>query len=217
MSRERFMQNVRRALGRSGAVPEAPPPPHIDEPIVRLVHTEVGLSELFVRMARQNQMVVEQVSVEELAKRLIASLRAHECRRNALSGGGLVEKLQLVSALRADGFHAKSWDEMTLDELYDVDAGVTDVRFAVAETGSLVIDGSRAHGRGLSLVPPAHFAVVESKNLVPDLVDLFDQLSRDAQPANSVIITGPSKTADIEMNLVTGVHGPGVVHVFMVK
>jgi L-lactate dehydrogenase complex protein LldG len=104
---------------------------------------------------------------------------------------------------------------MALDGLYDVDCGVTDVRFAVAETGSLVIDGSREHARALSLVPPVHLAIVQPQNLLADLVDLFERLARDAQPRNTVIITGPSKTADIEMNLVTGVHGPGVVQVML--
>jgi L-lactate dehydrogenase complex protein LldG len=219
MSRERVMQNVRRALGRSGAAPapEPPPPPHIDEPIVRLVQSAIGLPELFVRMARQNQMVVEQVRADEVVERLIASLRSHACRSVALSAGGVLEKLRLTPALQSAGFVAKAWDEMTLDELYDVDAGVTEVRFAVAETGSLVIDGSSAHGRALSLVPPVHVAVVEPKNLLPDLVDLFDHVARDAQPANTVVITGPSKTADIEMNLVTGVHGPGVVHLLLLS
>ena len=218
MSRQRVMENVRRALGRSGAAPapEPPPPPRIDEAIVRLVRSEIGLPELFVRMAQQNQMVVEHVSVEDVVDRLIASLRAHACRRVALSAGGLLEKLQLAAMLQSAGFEAKAWNDMTLDELYEADAGVTDVRFAVAETGSLVIDGSRGHGRGLSLVPPMHVSVVEPTNLLPDLVDLFEQLARDTQPPNTVIITGPSKTADIEMNLVTGVHGPGAVHVLLV-
>ena len=221
MSRDRVMQNVRRALGRSVAAPQQaplpPPPPRIDESIVRLVHSVLGLDELFVRMARENQMAVEQVSTGDLAERLFASLRSHACRSVALSAGGVLEKLRLATALRSAGFVAKVWDEMTPDELYDVDAGVTGVRFAIAETGSLVIEGSRAHGRALSLVPPVHIAVVEAKSLLPDLVDLFEHLARDAQAANTVIITGPSKTADIEMNLVTGVHGPGAVQVFLLQ
>jgi L-lactate dehydrogenase complex protein LldG len=86
---------------------------------------------------------------------------------------------------------------------------------AVAEVGGLVIRGTDRHGRAISLVPRVHVAILESKLLVPDLVDLFEKLSREPEPFNSVIITGPSKTGDIEMILVTGVHGPGIVKVLL--
>ena len=78
-----------------------------------------------------------------------------------------------------------------------------------------LVRGSEAHGRSLSLVAPVHVAIVEPKQFLPDLVDLFEKLAAEPHPGNTVIITGPSKTADIEMTLVTGVHGPGVVQVFV--
>ena len=214
MNGTRVLEDVRRALGRGRAAAAAlPVPPQIDEHVVRLVQSEIGLPELFTQMARQNQMIVDAVRVDELAERLSKSLRAWECHRIAVSSGGMLEGV--VGPLKSGGFDVMRWGEISLDELYDLDAGVTDVRFAVAETGSLVIDGSRDHGRSLSLVPPVHVAVVERRCLLPDLVDLFARLAHDATRANTVIITGPSKTADIEMNLVTGVHGPGVVHVML--
>ena len=214
MNGTRVLEDVRRALGRGRAAAAAlPVPPQIDEHVVRLVQSEIGLPELFTQMARQNQMIVDAVRVDELAERLSKSLRARECHRIAVSSGGMLEGV--VGPLKSGGFDVMRWGEISLDALYDLDAGVTDVRFAVAETGSLVIDGSRDHGRSLSLVPPVHVAVVERRCLLPDLVDLFARLAHDATRANTVIITGPSKTADIEMNLVTGVHGPGVVHVML--
>jgi L-lactate dehydrogenase complex protein LldG len=214
MNGTRVLEDVRRALGRGRAAAAAVPvPPQIDEHVVRLVQSEIGLPELFTQMARQNQMIVDAVRADELAERLSKSLRARECHRIAVSSGGMLEGV--VGPLKSGGFDVMRWGEISLDELYDLDAGVTDVRFAVAETGSLVIDGSRDHGRSLSLVPPVHVAVVERRCLLPDLVDLFARLAHDATRANTVIITGPSKTADIEMNLVTGVHGPGVVHVML--
>ena len=121
----------------------------------------------------------------------------------------------MPAALRGAGLEVRTWDRMTLDELYDFDAGVTDVYAAVAETGSLVIKHSPEHGRALSLVPAVHVAIVEPKNLVADLVDLFEKLGRDG--GGATIITGPSKTADIEMDLVVGVHGPGKVEIFLMK
>ena len=66
-------------------------------------------------------------------------------------------------------------------------------------------------------MPPLHVAILEPKNFLPDLVDLFQLLSTDGGFSNVVLISGPSKTADIEMNLVTGVHGPGVVQLFILQ
>ena len=67
--------------------------------------------------------------------------------------------------------------------------------------------------RSISLLPPVHIALAERRQLVPDLFDLFPQLG--TLPSCLTLITGPSKTGDIELRLVTGVHGPGTVHVLM--
>jgi L-lactate dehydrogenase complex protein LldG len=208
--------NVRRALGRT-AGQDVPAAPVIEEPVARLVHTDLGLPELFIKRAQENKMLVEGVYVEALGERLVEFLRERECRKIALAASRLLEKVGVPAAVREAGLEAKLWPEMTLDEVYDFDVGVTDVWCAVAETGSLVIRPTPEHGRALSLVPPIHVAVLEPKNFVPDLVDLFQKLSKDGAGSGVSIITGPSKTADIEMNLVEGVHGPGVVKVFVLQ
>ena len=198
---------VRRALGRTEPLASAPMPPPIDEPITRLVHSEIGLPDLFARMARQNHMNVELVAINDLAARIVELCRSGGLRRIALSAGGIIERLKLRDVLHG----AQVWTDITRDDLYDFDASVTDVVAAVAETGSLVVCESPRHGRALSLVPAVHIAIVEAKQIVGDLLDLFENGASD----NAVIITGPSKTADIEMTLVTGVHGPKTVHVFI--
>jgi L-lactate dehydrogenase complex protein LldG len=72
--------------------------------------------------------------------------------------------------------------------------------------------------RALSLLPPVHVAVAERRQILPDLFDLFTVLGAavDELPASVTIITGPSKTGDIELRLVTGVHGPGEIHVVLI-
>ena len=64
---------------------------------------------------------------------------------------------------------------------------------------------------------PVHVAIVEPKNCVADLIDLMDVLGRQTPFNNVTIITGPSKTADIEGALVVGVHGPGEVYTFVLQ
>jgi len=210
------IQKVRRALGRSAPLTTLPVPPAIDETIVRLVHTELGLPELFTRVATENKIGVEMVYVDELKPKLIDFLKSQKVKSIALPVSKFLQKLGVIESLRAAGFEARTWDALTLDELYDIDAGVTDVWAAVAEVGALVMRSSAEHGRAISLVPPIHVAILEPRNFVPDLVDLFQKLPTD-QSDKFVLTTGPSKTADIEMTLVTGVHGPGVVQCFILQ
>ena len=209
------MTKVRRALGRPDGVKEVPLPPELPEHIVRLVQSEIGLPELFAKRAEENKMHVVGVRVEELVGKVVEYLRGAGCLRIALPKSLFLERLGVVEGLKRAGLEARTWDSMTLDELYDYDAGVTDVYAAVAETGSLVIKNSAEHGRALSLVPAVHVAIVEPKNLVADLVDLFEKLGKEG--GGATIITGPSKTADIEMDLVVGVHGPGKVEIFLLR
>jgi L-lactate dehydrogenase complex protein LldG len=209
------VSKIRAALGRSSPLSTPPTPPEFDEPITRLVHSDVGLPEMFVKTAIENKVLAEMVAVDHLGLKLIAFLRAKAARRIALPNSPLLEKLGIPDALIAAGFDCRQWDRITLDELYDYDAAVTDVYAAVAETGSLVVRASPGHGRALSLVPPIHVAIVETRNVLADLVDLFHKMGADGVASSVSIITGPSKTSDIEMNLVVGVHGPVVVKVFV--
>ena len=94
------------------------------------------------------------------------------------------------------------------------DFGITSADFAIAETGTLALLAKPGQERLASLAPPVHVAIIERAQILPDLCDLFDRLGGDL-PSNLVLITGPSKTGDIELELTTGVHGPGFWHVII--
>ncbi|HEY0008568.1 MAG TPA: lactate utilization protein, partial [Tepidisphaeraceae bacterium] len=194
-----------------------PTPPVLDEPLVRLVLTDIGLPALFEKKAKENKIGVASLRVESLHEQLLAYLVEKNVRSVALPKSKFLERLEIPDLLRRAGLRVLVWDEATVDEIYDVDASITDVYRAVAETGSLVLRASVDHGRSLSLVPPIHIAIVEPKNCVGDLIDLFELATREGVGSAMVIISGPSKTSDIEMNLVTGVHGPVMVQVFLLK
>jgi L-lactate dehydrogenase complex protein LldG len=211
------LSRVRRALGRAGPMSSPPTPPEIVEPVARLVSSDIGLPELFASRAEAQKMHVEPAEPEEVAAKVVGYLVGRGLRRIALPDSPLLERLGVPAALRDAGLDARTWREISLDQLYDFDAGVTDVSYAVAETGSLVIQTSAAHGRAISLVPSVHVAIVEPKNCVADLLDLMEKLRETGVGNNATIITGPSKTADIEGALVVGVHGPGEVRVFLLK
>jgi L-lactate dehydrogenase complex protein LldG len=212
-----FLTHIANTLGRAAPATRVPTPPAIDESIARLVRSDgVDLVAKFVEMARSVKMSCDLVaSTDELAQKLVAYLREKQLTRVVLTRCEAFESTGLLSTLASNGIDARWWDELKLDASYDVDAGITDVFAAVAETGSIVVRRSPSHGLAASLVPMTHVAVVRREQIVADLIDLMRKLGETGTGTGTVIITGPSKTADIEMNLVTGVHGPGVVQIWV--
>ncbi len=99
-------------------------------------------------------------------------------------------------------------------EIFSYDVGVSGVQAAIAETGTLVLDSSRERHRLLSLVPPVHIAVVKSSQIVETLGEALAFIQRDQKVSPIVtFVTGPSRTADIELTLAIGVHGPQELYV----
>jgi L-lactate dehydrogenase complex protein LldG len=94
-------------------------------------------------------------------------------------------------------------------ELFATDCGITTSRGAIAETGSIVLVPTPAEPRLLSLAPEVHLAIVERTALHPTLAAFIQAGSYQAElPANLVLVSGASRTADIELVLAMGVHGP---------
>jgi L-lactate dehydrogenase complex protein LldG len=99
--------------------------------------------------------------------------------------------------------------------------GLTGADYAIAETGSVVLAARQGVSRIVSLVPPVHIAVVKRGSVLPGLDELFTLMRRDygnedlASYVN--IISGPSRSADIEYTLVTGVHGPAETHMILLN
>src|SRR5262249_8424438 len=160
-----MLHRVRRALGRGQQSSTSPPPPEIPEHLVRLVHTELGLPELFAKRAAEAGMQVSFASPEEIASQLIGNLRENGVRRVGMASSKLLDQLGIIDELRNAEFERVArWDQIVLDEMYDFDCGVTDASFAIAETGSIVIRTHAGNGRALSLAPLVHAVVLEPKN-----------------------------------------------------
>ncbi|MFL6468675.1 MAG: lactate utilization protein C [Pyrinomonadaceae bacterium] len=102
------------------------------------------------------------------------------------------------------------------DELFSSDVGITSAQWAIAETGTLVLESRAERHRLLSLVPPVHVCIVKSISIRQSMAEILDLLDTDADPSVT-FITGASRTSDIELTLVIGVHGPGELHVIVIK
>lgn len=98
--------------------------------------------------------------------------------------------------------------------------GITSADYAIAETGSLVLVSGGEHHRLASLLPFIHVCLLDINRIVPTLCDLLARVKAQHGPAQSTplaitLITGPSRTADIEHTLTTGIHGPNELHVLI--
>jgi L-lactate dehydrogenase complex protein LldG len=93
--------------------------------------------------------------------------------------------------------------------VHGVEAAVTETRGGIAETGTLILWPSSAEPRLMSLLPPLHVALVKADQIFGTLTDaMTSQNWSQGMPTNALLISGPSKTADIEQTLAYGVHGP---------
>lgn len=102
-------------------------------------------------------------------------------------------------------------------QLVRASAGVTGALAGLADTGSLVLTGGTARPRFASLLPPVHIALLSVADLFPTLPAFFAARPDLASASsNVVVITGPSRTADIELTPVYGVHGPKALHVILI-
>lgn len=138
----------------------------------------------------------------------------------------LLERLGIDEILAETGATVTGWEQLEAEpaeirwpRAFSPQLGITSVDWAIAETGSLVLCSRPGQGRVVSLLPPRYLAIVEPAQIVPDLFDLYErlELEKESLPSNVVLVTGPSKTGDIELKLTTGVHGPGEVHLLVVE
>jgi L-lactate utilization protein LutC len=98
------------------------------------------------------------------------------------------------------------------------DLGVTSAEAAIATTGTLVQDSHRVGGRSVSLLPPVHLCVVPAARIVPTSAEVLRDLGDGRElPSNLVLITGPSRSGDIEQIMALGVHGPLAVEIVVVR
>ena len=116
---------------------------------------------------------------------------------------------------------------LTLREGYDVnelercDAGLTECDALIAQTGSVLLTARSGGGRALSVLPPHHVVIARRSQLLPDLPAAYDLLHQRYGPAHwpgmATLITGPSRTGDIERILILGAHGPKKLTVVLVE
>jgi L-lactate dehydrogenase complex protein LldG len=210
MNREAMLETVRVALGRKPAqAMEKPPAVYL--PVVtsgteqRIALFTAALEELAGRVIRCPS---RDTACDTVAS-LIAGKRAIASSASYLKSCGITDIEHVDSEFRDGDTYRQACSE--------ADAGITSADYALADTGTLVMISGAEESRLVSLLPPMHIAVVPVSRLLENLDELMLRIPTPADRTSSmVLITGPSRTADIEQILVRGVHGPGEITVILV-
>jgi L-lactate utilization protein LutC len=216
--REAFLARVRQAVkqgNRAGAVPPLPERGSLGyqgagaDPVARFCQE-------FEAAGGKQHVVPDALTALDT---LFGLLRTFEPKTVLLGSGPVIDHLDLAPLLMADGLTVTRVADLDLaaarEAFFAADVGITGVEYLVAETGSLIVESNASCSRSESLLPPVHIAIAGRSQLVADLFDIFP--SGREMPSALTVITGPSKTGDIELRLVTGVHGPGEVHVILME
>jgi len=219
--RSTFIELIRGALRRESEGPPEEPAPSVDESLVRLAEPASDLVELFSENAQAIGFEVQRTTVEAFPQTL---RKLFESFNQPFVGVAVddttAHQLQVRETLRNMRLKLREQPgDPDMTNEFDLDIGITDVHAALAESGTLICEADALHPRSLSLAPPRHVAIVRRSDIHPDMIDFWTHKRTGGERIRSSItfITGPSKTADIEGELVTGVHGPGKVYTLVVE
>lgn len=214
----RIRQGKTRAFlpSLTSATPSPPVPPPFAEP----------LDEVFVRAATAVHAEVHRAHDDSEARDLLVSeFKAKGCRQvlawtvahlflPGLSAALRGAEIELVASRLPDVRRLAD-----LEALESLPVGLTAAAAGLARTGSLALFADRDRGRLASLLPPVHYALLRVEQIYPDISAWLaaDTTARQiAANSSTIIITGPSRTADIAQTLTLGAHGPRELHIVLV-
>lgn len=215
MERDVFLTRVGSAAMRA----HIPVAPEISEQLPE--HGSADLVSLFRERARDVDAVVHGPMSRHGVPRVVAGIAAgHQCQSFVVWEDLPVPGV--ASSLAASGLdHADQDPEAGIvdpAELGNVDLGVTSATAGLAESGSLVLEHSGGNLRLASLLPRVHVALLPTTKISYSLRDWMTRHPEIvARSANLVVVSGPSRTGDIEQALNLGVHGPAQVHVVLIR
>lgn len=151
----------------------------------------------------------------EAAAELLRIIQQVKPQRVAVSDSELVRSIIRRARLNVDLV-----ENATKDELFTCDVGITSAQWAIAETGTLVLESKDERHRLASLIPAMHIAIIYAdrvRQTLPEVLQLISANGQEGLSRTVTFITGPSRTSDIELNLAIGVHGPGELYVIVIK
>jgi L-lactate utilization protein LutC len=226
-SRDKILSKLRAARQ---PFPDAPPRPTEYLPVTRMSDfSPDALVERFVQeitLLKGEAFVVE--GEEAACRKTLELLQTHNATHVLTWDARFIPVNGLHNAIRDQGIALTLPDihdefrAETLQHLERAEVGLTGVDFAVAATGTLIVSTGAGKARIPTVLPPTHIALIRESQILPRLEDWIAHQRQHGLPAvhdsaNICFITGPSRTGDIEKQLVLGMHGPGEVQVIIIR
>ena len=217
--RAAFLDRLRSRQGSpSTSGPHPPPPPPDVVPAVGYRSLDdldaddpEALLPVFVAAARAVDATVDVVDGGPTAELLLRFVSDHDVTSAVTSTEP--EAVALGAVLAAAGVQVSPYDR---DAAAAADLAITSATHAIAATGTLVVDSATAGSRAVSLLPRVHLCVVPLERLVASHADVLRSQTAP-MPSARVLITGPSRTGDIEQRLTLGAHGPVALHIVVTR
>lgn len=210
--RDEVLDTVRAALKRDvdSILPSVPLAARISSRVPGDVNAE--LSQLFAEIEKLGGKTQRLTNAANLKDALQDLIRVEAIKKATLWQTTDLKELGIEEALTSIGV------EIVLPyasnrAVAECDLGITGADYALPETGTLVLRSSIEKPRIVSLLPRVHLAIIRPNILRADLHQVFDEVKRDGY---FVFVTGPSRTADVELTLTIGVHGPQALHVWAI-
>ena len=203
------VDSVRKALGRSADLPVTL---HAEAYVARVAERVDLEIDRFLSEISSLSGVGQRVTAAHVAETVYSLVTREQIHKAVVWPTDMLSALGIERSLREAGVDLvlPCADKSAMAEC---DLGVTEVDFALPETGTLGLYVSRDRPRAVSLLPRVHLAIAAPSALRADLRHV---LSEAKKAPNLVLITGPSRTADIELTITLGVHGPRNLYVWMV-
>ena len=210
-AREEILGKVRVSLGRAQGSP-VPPVPATGRVGPRTAgHQDAEIEQLFTEIGKLTGITRRLASRDELRSALADLVNAEQVKKATLWTTPELQVLNVAGTLTALGVEIVS-PQADTRLVAECELGVTGVDAALPETGTLLLRSSPEKPRVVSLLPRVHLAILRPAALRADLHQAFAEVKTDGY---CVLVTGPSRTADIELTLTIGVHGPKSLYVWL--
>ena len=213
-NRDSFLTNIARRLGRA-ALTEKPSMQwqHLPQLDVLKDKTSDELVQILIEQCSNIHTAVSTCTVANLQVTLQKTIADYGHGQIIYSKDDRYNQLGLLNFLKdlENGYEwdfSKGYDNVKIAERAHIGIVISDL--TLAESGTILVQTNEHVGRSLSYLPTNSIAIIPKSTIVPRITQAAQQLRQSEQPVASSIhfITGPSNSADIEMNLVVGVHGP---------
>jgi L-lactate dehydrogenase complex protein LldG len=204
------IENIRRSLGRTTQTPLSLRPTIYESRRPESEDSEVGQ---FLSEIKKLSGVGVKITSSEIGSAIKTLVSEQNIRRATVWNTPLLKQMNIADHLHILGVELVS-PNADKNEMAKCDLGITEADFILPETGTIALLSSTEKPRAVSLLPRVHLAVVTAAALRADMHQVFAEAKGSHY---LVFITGPSRTADIELTVTLGVHGPRNLYVWMIS